>query len=153
MSERLKSERSEDGGGEGTAARSGVSRAGRTKKAGRGTLRSRSGHSGIIDLKLSEKESCMSTKASIASGENFHLYNEELLSEDPRSVFLTLENPTSFELSKETYQGKTIESLTAEIPPSVMDDIAIAWIKHRKLQGAVGGPVGQEWGSPDCDWQ
>jgi len=117
------------------------------------TLRSQGGHSDIIDLKLSDQEFSMSTKASIASGENFHLYNEELLSEDPRSVFLTLENPTSFELSKETYQGKTIESLTAEIPPSVMDDIAIAWIKHRKLQGAVGGPVGQEWGSPDCDWQ
>jgi len=143
-----------DGSGEGTAARNGGALVpGRTELRGSGTLRSQGEHSDIIDLKLSDQEFSMSTKASIASGENFHLYNEELLSEDPRSVFLTLESPTSFELSKETYQGKVIESLTAEIPPSTMDDIAIAWIKHRKLQGALGGPVGQEWGSPDCDWQ
>jgi hypothetical protein len=131
----------------------GCSSAGKDRKGGSGKLRSRSGHSDIINLKLFYLEFSMSTKASIASGENFHLYNEVLLSEDPRSVFLTLESPLSFELSKETYRGKVIESLTAEIPASAMDDIAIAWIKHRKLQGALGGPVGQEWGSPDCEWQ
>ena len=32
-----------------------------------------------------------------------------------------------------------------------VDEIAIAWCKKRKLQGRLGGPVGQEWGSPDCD--
>jgi len=95
----------------------------------------------------------MSAKASIASGENFHLYNEELISDNPRSVFLTLENPPSFELSKDIFQGNVIESFTAEIPSEAMDEMAIAWIKHRKLQGSVGGPVGQEWGSPDCEWQ
>jgi hypothetical protein len=35
------------------------------------TLRSQGGHSDIIDLKLSDQEFSMSTKASIASGENF----------------------------------------------------------------------------------
>ena len=29
----------------------------------------------------------------------------------------------------------------------------IAWIKQRELQGALGGPVGLEWGSPDCPWE
>jgi len=27
---------------------------------------------------------------------------------------------------------------------------AIAWIKRRELQGALGGPMGLEWDSPDC---
>ena len=34
-----------------------------------------------------------------------------------------------------------------------MDEFAIAWCKHRKLQGALGGPVGNEWGSPDCAYE
>ncbi|WP_249555661.1 hypothetical protein [Shewanella sp. 8A] len=29
---------------------------------------------------------------------------------------------------------------------------AIAWCKKRKLQGALGGPVGLEFGGPNCDW-
>lgn len=94
----------------------------------------------------------MSTKASIAAGERFHLYNEELLSAEPRSVFLALEKPASYEVSKETFKGQVIDSLTIEIPSEVLDDIAIKWIKYRKLQGAVGGPVGLEWGSPDCPY-
>ena len=49
----------------------GCSRAGKDRKGGSGKLRSRSGHSDIIDLKLSDQEFSMSTKASIASGENF----------------------------------------------------------------------------------
>ena len=77
----------------------------------------------------------MSTKASIAAGDKFHLYNEELLSSEPRSVFLNLEKPSSYEILSE-----------------VLDEIAIRWIKYRKLQGAVGGPVGLEWGSPNCPY-
>ncbi|WP_336367387.1 hypothetical protein [Marinobacter sp. C2H3] len=95
----------------------------------------------------------MSTKASIAAGDKFHLYNEELLSSEPRSVFLSLEKPASFEVSKETYKDRVVESLTVEIPSEILDEIAIKWIKYRKLQGAVGGPVGMEWGSPDCPYE
>ena len=87
----------------------------------------------------------MSTKASIAAGDKFHLYNEELLSSEPRSVFLNLEKPSSYEISKETFKDQIIESLTVEI-------LSIRWIKYRKLQGAVGGPVGLEWGSPNCPY-
>jgi hypothetical protein len=94
----------------------------------------------------------MSAKASISGGEHFHFYTVELLSEEPRSVFLELTPPPTYELSKDVYQGKTIESLTVEIPSEIMDRIAIDWIKRRKLQGAVGGPVGLEWGSPDCPY-
>jgi len=38
------------------------------------------------------------------------------------------------------------------IPADVFDKIAIAWCKKRKLQGALGAPVGPELGSPECDW-
>lgn len=94
----------------------------------------------------------MSTKASISSGDKYHFYIQELLSEAPRSVFLNLEKPDSFEVSKESYKDQVIESVTVEIPTEAMDEIAVKWIKHRKLQGAVGGPVGMEWGSPDCPY-
>jgi hypothetical protein len=94
----------------------------------------------------------MSTKASISSGKNFHLYFQDLLSDSPKSVFLELDDPSEFQVEKETFHGKMRDRLTVEMPSEVMDQIAIAWIKKRKLQGAVGGPVGLEWGSPDCRW-
>ena len=37
------------------------------------------------------------------------------------------------------------------VPAEVFDRAAVAWVKARKLQGKVGGPVGSEYGSPDCD--
>ena len=94
----------------------------------------------------------MSVKASISSSNAHHFYVEELLSEDPRFVFLDLKDPEEFSVQKEIFQGRSIESVTVQIPKGVMDDIAIAWIKRRKLQGALGGPVGLEWGSPDCPY-
>ena len=94
----------------------------------------------------------MSVKGSISASDDHHLYFEELLSEDPRVVFLELTDPEEFSVRKEIFQGRSIESITVQIPKGVMDDIAIAWIKRRKLQGAVGGPVGSEWGSPDCPY-
>ena len=33
-----------------------------------------------------------------------------------------------------------------------LDEIAIAWCKYRELQGALGGPVGKEYGAPSCDY-
>ena len=95
----------------------------------------------------------MSTKASISSGSNYHLYLQELLDDQPRSVFLELNDPQEFRVEKETFSGKSWNVLVVEIPSEGMDKIAIDWIKKRKLQGAVGGTVGAEWGSPDCPWQ
>ncbi|WP_375171138.1 hypothetical protein [Marinobacter sp.] len=94
----------------------------------------------------------MSVKASISSSNAHHLYFEELLSEDPRFVFLELTDPEEFSVHKEKFKERSFESITVQIPQGVMDDIAIAWIKRRKLQGALGGPVGLEWGSPDCPY-
>lgn len=98
-------------------------------------------------------EQAMSTKGSISFGPRYHLYFQELLSENPKSVFLELEEPQEFRVEKQTFRGKSRDLLFVEIPSEDMDKIAIDWIKKRKLQGAVGGPVGQEWGSPDCPWE
>jgi hypothetical protein len=95
----------------------------------------------------------MSTKALISSGENYHLYYQELLSAQPKSVFLELNDPQEFRVEKETSKDKSWDVLVVEIPSEDMDKIAIDWIKKRKLQGSVGGPVGAEWGSPDCPWE
>ena len=38
------------------------------------------------------------------------------------------------------------------IPADIMDSLAIEWCKYRKLHGALGGPVGNEYGSPDCEY-
>lgn len=95
----------------------------------------------------------MSTKASITGGKCHHLYFQEYLDSDPKNVFLELLNPNEFSVTKETTRDGIINNLVVEIPAEVMDDIATAWIKTRKLQGAVGGPVGNELGSPDCPWE
>jgi len=95
----------------------------------------------------------MSTKASVSSGLNYHLYYQEMLSAQPESVFLELNHPREYRVQRETFQSKSWDVLVVEIPFEDMDKIAIDWIKKRKLQGAVGGPVGAEWGSPDCPWE
>jgi len=95
----------------------------------------------------------MSIKTSITGGEQHHLYFQEDLDFDPKNAFLELLSPNEFLVAKETTRDGVIEKLVVEIPQEIMDDIAVAWIKTRKLQGAVGGPVGKEFGSPDCPWE
>lgn len=94
----------------------------------------------------------MSTKASITGGKQHHLYFQEYLGSEPKAVFFELAGPSEFSVTKETTRKDVIDNLVVEIPAEIMDDIAIAWIKQRKLQGAVGSPVGNEWGSSDCPW-
>ena len=96
----------------------------------------------VYILRYGMWEQEVSTKSPVSHGKGFYLYFDELLSEAPRSVFLELENPSEFRVEKETYEGKTNEQLTVEIPSQAMDQIAIDWIKKRKLQGSVHGPVG-----------
>tara|TARA_R110002095_G_scaffold117116_4_gene102151 strand:- start:460 stop:750 length:291 start_codon:yes stop_codon:yes gene_type:complete len=43
--------------------------------------------------------------------------------------------------------------VTVEVDAKVMDRLAIAWCKHRNLQDALGGPVGKEFGAPECDYE
>lgn len=91
----------------------------------------------------------MSTKASITAGERHHLFFEEYSDTAPENVLVELTRPSEFSFTKETRRHAVIENLIVEIPSEVMDDSAIARIKKRKLQGAVGRPVGNELGNPD----
>lgn len=86
----------------------------------------------------------MSTKTSIAAGEGFHFYRELLLA--PDNVCLESASP-KLHPAKKVSPATQLE--TVVIPSGVMDEIVISWIMHRKLQGAVGGPVGAELGSPE----
>ena len=97
----------------------------------------------------------MSTKEWVyQENEKYALFQDitlDAINNNPATIEIT--NPTDFKVSSETNsQGKPISYLTAEIPAEVFDEIAIAWCKRRKLQGALGGPVGNEWGSPDCEY-
>jgi hypothetical protein len=94
----------------------------------------------------------MSTKGSISFREGFHLYFQELLNDEPNSVFLELQNPKEYRIEKETFGGTVRETIMVEIASRDFDKMAIDWIIKRKLQGSVGGPVGAEWGSTDCPW-
>jgi len=95
----------------------------------------------------------MSIKGSISFGRKFHLHFQELLSKHPKTVFLELEEAQGFRVEKVAFRGKSRDPLIVRIPSEDMDQIAIDWIKKRELHGAVGEPVGQEWGSPDCPWE
>jgi hypothetical protein len=79
-----------------------------------------------------------------------YLYQEHNVFSDFEShAMISMRNPEQFAIEKVTAGS---EQLFVSIPDTAMDEIAIAWCKHRKLQGALGGPVGKEWGSPDCDY-
>ncbi|AFI84661.2 hypothetical protein Q7A_1843 [Methylophaga nitratireducenticrescens] len=81
---------------------------------------------------------------------------QEVSSDDDNvnTATLSIENPAKFSVSySENNNSSAMGHLIVEIPVSVLDEMAIAWCKQRKLQGALGGPVGQEWGSPDADYK
>ena len=86
----------------------------------------------------------MSIRASISYSKRHHLYFEELLSAEPKCVFLELTSPREFTVTKETFQHKTIENVVVAIPSDEMDQIAIAWIKKRRLEETVAGPAKSE---------
>lgn len=95
----------------------------------------------------------MSTKISIKYHEESktHLYEEMTLDENYQSdAYVQIDSPTEFSVNRSELG---FESITLAINPDAMDDLAIAWCKHRRLTGALGGPVGKEWGGPDCDYE
>ncbi len=93
----------------------------------------------------------MSTKCSIASGPTFHLYHELTLdSVQPEDVFLDIEDTQELLVEKDFSNSLRTR---VQLPCDLLDQVAIAWIRHRKLQGSMGGPVGNDWGSPDCDFE
>jgi hypothetical protein len=71
-----------------------------------------------------------------------------VVSKDPRLMVIANApmGETPDQVSLEAGPGTSIS-----VPVEVFDQAAIAWIKERKLQGALGAPVGREFGSPDWD--
>lgn len=100
----------------------------------------------------------MSTKEWIYQSEDelckFGLYQELTLDSDDNSpAILSVKNPSDFAINCYTHKNdKTLGELAASIPAEQFDKIALAWCKHRKLHGALGGPVGIEYGSQDCEY-
>ena len=92
----------------------------------------------------------MSTKTSLAAGDNYHFYVDIFLDSKCEEVFLAVNNPSMYSVE---YVNKGVHQATVAVAPADMDEIALAWIKERKLQGVLGGPVGKEYGSPDSEYE
>lgn len=74
----------------------------------------------------------MSTKSTICSGDDFHLFEEVTLHDEPMThVHLRVEHASMFAVEKGIpgYDA----NVTVAIPATAMDEIALAWIKKRKL--------------------
>ena len=84
----------------------------------------------------------MSMKSTITDGDNFSFYHKTIFGDEIKEVIIESINPNKCNI------GKAKINLTS----NEMDKIAIAWIKERKLGSVFGGPVGLEWGSPDCGY-
>jgi hypothetical protein len=96
----------------------------------------------------------MSTKEWILFDEDDANLYQEMTSGNENNNPATIEvnHPSNFCIERETYpSGKAFFTLRLEVPANRFDEIAIAWCKKRKLHGALGGPVGREFGSPDYE--
>ena len=71
-------------------------------------------------------------------------------SDNTNPAELIIDFPSSFNVTKGHTGGEAFSQLSVDIPSDVMDNMAIAWCKKRGLHGALGGPVGREFGSVDC---
>ena len=90
----------------------------------------------------------MSTKEWFYSPENSTVGGyQEITLEDKNDnpAIIQIENPQEFTIEKhDNYQR-----INLAIDAQKFDKLALAWCKKRKLHGALGGPVGIEYGSPD----
>lgn len=65
-------------------------------------------------------------------------------------AYLCITSPLSHNYRPATMTSEALVKL--ETTAEAFDEMAIAWIKYRGLAGAVGGPVGNELGSPENPW-
>ncbi len=73
-------------------------------------------------------------------------------SDNTNPAQLIIDFPSSFNVTQGHTGEDAFSQLSVDIPADIMDRMAIAWCKKRKLHGALGGPVGLEFGSVDCDY-
>ena len=73
-------------------------------------------------------------------------------SDNANPAQLIIDFPNSFNVTQGHTSDDAFSQLSVDIPPDIMDRMAIAWCKKRRLHGAFGGPVGLEFGSVDFDY-
>ncbi|MEH6628505.1 MAG: hypothetical protein V7739_18860 [Motiliproteus sp.] len=88
----------------------------------------------------------MSIKNDISYSETYRFYHETLFDDEIQEVCLELTEPTLFVVDKQTANQQL--TVTIGLSSEEMDQIAIAGIKERHLQGAVGGPIGNRIWQP-----
>lgn len=72
----------------------------------------------------------MSTKTSIAAGDNYHFYIDAMFKPEPEEVFISVTNPSTCTVES---NHNCIVQATITITVKDMDKIALAWIKERNL--------------------
>lgn len=73
--------------------------------------------------------------------------------ENTNAAIISIKNPNNFSVSYKTnINDKEFGELIAEISAEEFDKIAVAWCKHRKLISSLGGRIGKEYGSPECEY-
>lgn len=83
------------------------------------------------------------------ASQNYLYERSSVLDTDTRAAVIEIKEPTLMICDKDELVSRCLVS----IPLSTMDEFAIEWCRYRKLHGALGGPVGNEFGSPDCPWE
>lgn len=73
-------------------------------------------------------------------------------SDNTNPAELIVDFPVSFNVTQGHTGDDAFSQLSVDIPADIMDRMAIAWCKKRRLHGTLGGPVGREFGSVDCDY-
>ena len=68
--------------------------------------------------------------------------------ENQNPVLIQIDSPVEYQVIKD----EQFHQVKIAIDVNEFDALAIAWCKKRKLHGALGGSVGKEFGSPDCDY-
>lgn len=93
----------------------------------------------------------MSTKSDIYFEEetNAYLYEEAFWSDGISPAFIEV---SGFKNAKVDMNYDESAKVTIAISADVMDKLAVAWCKKRKLLGGFGGPVGKEYSSPNCPY-
>ncbi len=73
-------------------------------------------------------------------------------SDNTNPAELVVDFPVSFNVTQGHTGDDAFSQLSVDIPADIMDRMAIAWCKKRRLHGTLGGSVGREFGSVDCDY-
>jgi hypothetical protein len=68
--------------------------------------------------------------------------------ENQNPVLIQIDNPEEYQVLKD----EQFHQVKIAIDAKEFDSLAIAWCKKRNLHGALGGPVGKEFGSPESEY-